>query len=108
MREFPEAEKIVAAKTGETKLKGAVLRCGLKTGHFLNSKSSRYICIGETIGTTYPFTGEGIGKAMESGEFAAEYILERIRSDLPLVPAEYYKLLHSRVSGKHLEYKTSQ
>ncbi|MEC9491472.1 geranylgeranyl reductase family protein [Flexistipes sp.] len=108
LKGFTEAGKIVAAKTGETKLKGAVLRCGLKTGHLLNNKSSRYICIGETIGTTYPFTGEGIGKAMESGEFAAEYILERIRSDLPLVPSEYYKLLYNRVFYKHFGYKTAQ
>src|SRR5262249_48970938 len=34
----------------------------------------RVLAIGENIGATFPFTGEGIGKAMETGELAAETI----------------------------------
>jgi flavin-dependent dehydrogenase len=31
--------------------------------------------IGETLGTTFSYTGEGIGKAMESGECASRTVL---------------------------------
>ncbi len=34
------------------------------------------LVIGETAGTTYSFTGEEIGKAMESAIIAAETIME--------------------------------
>ena len=53
-------------------LKGAPLRSGL-TGTS-PSQEGLLIC-GEAIGTTYGLTGEGIGKAMESGLMAAESIL---------------------------------
>jgi flavin-dependent dehydrogenase len=36
--------------------------------------------IGETIGATYPFSGEGIGKAMETGEIAAQTVDEAFRT----------------------------
>lgn len=36
------------------------------------------IGIGETVGTTYPFTGEGIGKAMRTGEILAPILSRTI------------------------------
>jgi len=62
-----------------TRLEGARLRAGLD-GAVVNGPE-RIIPIGETIGTTYPFTGEGIGKAMETGTMAAEQIHEALRTD---------------------------
>jgi geranylgeranyl reductase family protein len=67
----PAAELMrVGELVGE--LKGAPLRCTL-TG----AKWSRpgLIVTGEAAGSTYSFTGEGIGKAMETGMLAAEAIL---------------------------------
>jgi flavin-dependent dehydrogenase len=48
--------------------KGAPLRCG-----FTGAKrvSAGLLLAGETLGTTYALSGEGIGKAMESGRMAA-------------------------------------
>ncbi len=53
-------------------LKGAPLRCSL-TG----ARWSRpgLLATGETIGSTYAFTGEGIGKAMRTGLLAADALL---------------------------------
>lgn len=53
-------------------LKGAPLRCSL-TG----ARWSRpgLLAIGEAIGSTYAFTGEGIGKAMRTGLLAADALL---------------------------------
>lgn len=56
--------------TGE--VKGAPLRCSLA-----GAKWSRpgMLVTGEAAGSTYAFTGEGIGKAMETGLLAADALL---------------------------------
>jgi menaquinone-9 beta-reductase len=68
----PAAELV---KTGEKlgPLKGAPLRCSLE-----GARLSRpgLLVAGEAAGATYAFTGEGIGKALESGILAAETIAE--------------------------------
>ncbi len=53
-------------------LKGAPLRCSL-TG----ARWSRpgLLAVGEAIGSTYAFTGEGIGKAMRTGLLAADALI---------------------------------
>jgi flavin-dependent dehydrogenase len=47
-----------------------MLRCGLQEAGSICR--GNILAIGETIGATFPFTGEGIGKAMETAEIAAE------------------------------------
>jgi geranylgeranyl reductase family protein len=53
-------------------LKGAPLRCSLTGARW--SRPGMLVA-GEAAGTTYSFTGEGIGKALESGLLAAEALL---------------------------------
>lgn len=53
-------------------LKGAPLRTGLSGTRFARGG---LLGIGECIGATFPLTGEGIGKAMETGILAAEAII---------------------------------
>ncbi len=53
-------------------LKGAPLRCTL-TG--AQSGRPGLLATGEAVGATYDFTGEGIGKALETGILAAEALL---------------------------------
>jgi menaquinone-9 beta-reductase len=67
---FPLAAEIMRSADSMMPLKGAMLRCGLK-GTYAKGCGS-ILVLGESIGTTFPFTGEGIGKAMETGELAAE------------------------------------
>ncbi len=52
--------------------KGAPLRCSLHGARF---SRPGLLATGEAIGSTYAFTGEGIGKAMETGMMAAEALL---------------------------------
>ena len=52
--------------------KGAPLRCSLE-GAVHNRPG--LLVTGEAVGSTYAFTGEGIGKAMETGILAAEALL---------------------------------
>jgi geranylgeranyl reductase family protein len=58
-------------------LKGAPLRCSLE-GAGLHRPG--LLVTGEAAGSTYAFTGEGIGKAMETGLLAAEALLAHDRS----------------------------
>ncbi|WP_341677663.1 FAD-dependent monooxygenase [Niveibacterium sp. SC-1] len=53
--------------------RGAPLRTCLTGARF---SRPGLLAIGETVGTTYAFTGEGIGKAIESGIAAAQAILD--------------------------------
>jgi geranylgeranyl reductase family protein len=52
-------------------LKGAPLRCTLEGARFARPG---LLVTGEAAGSTYSFTGEGIGKALETGMLAAEAI----------------------------------
>jgi geranylgeranyl reductase family protein len=73
VRAFPPAHEIMAAGEPITSLKGAPLRTGLR-----GSRLSRpgLLVVGEAAGLTYSFTGEGIGKALQSGIAAATAILD--------------------------------
>ncbi len=69
---FPPARELLREAEQLSPLTGARLRCGLDGAAACHS--GRILSIGETIGATFPFTGEGIGKAMETGEIAAQQI----------------------------------
>jgi menaquinone-9 beta-reductase len=75
---FPLAAEIMGRADSMMPLKGAMLRCGLK-GTCSQGPGSILI-LGESIGATFPFTGEGIGKAMETGELAAQVAHEALES----------------------------
>jgi len=70
---YPPAAELV--KSGERlgPLKGAPLRCSLEGARF---SRPGLLVTGEAAGATYAFTGEGIGKAMETGILAAETVAE--------------------------------
>jgi flavin-dependent dehydrogenase len=59
-------------------LKGAPLRCSLEGARL---EAPGVLVTGEAAGSTYAFTGEGIGKAMETALHAAEAILAQPAND---------------------------
>jgi flavin-dependent dehydrogenase len=69
---YEPARDLMATGTLVGDIKGAPLRCSLQ-----GAKWSRpgLLGTGEVVGSTYAFTGEGIGKAMETGMLAAEALL---------------------------------
>ena len=71
------------AEAGQ-ELKGAPLRCSLEGAKLA---APGILVTGEAAGATYAFTGEGIGKAMETGIHAAEAILGSV--DDAAVRADY-------------------
>jgi geranylgeranyl reductase family protein len=70
--DFPAARDLLAQGKPVSKIAGAALRCGL-TG-VASYVNGRVLAIGETIGTTFPFTGEGIGKALQTAVIASDVI----------------------------------
>ncbi|HEY1393597.1 MAG TPA: geranylgeranyl reductase family protein, partial [Methylibium sp.] len=76
---YEPARELMQGGTLLGELKGAPLRCSLE-----GAKYSRpgLIATGEAVGSTYAFTGEGIGKAMETGMLAAEAVLQGRREQL--------------------------
>ena len=66
---YAPARELMAGGTLQGALKGAPLRCSLDGAHYSRAGA---LATGEAIGSTYAFSGEGIGKAMETGLLAAE------------------------------------
>jgi menaquinone-9 beta-reductase len=72
---YEPARELMAGGTLLGELKGAPLRCTLE-----GTRWSRpgLLVTGEAAGSTYAFTGEGIGKAMETAILAAEVLLTSV------------------------------
>jgi geranylgeranyl reductase family protein len=69
---YPPARELMAGGTLLGEIKGAPLRCSLQGARW---SRPGLLGSGEVVGSTYAFTGEGIGKAMETGMLAAEALL---------------------------------
>jgi flavin-dependent dehydrogenase len=74
---YEPARTLMAEGERLTELKGAPLRCSL-----LGARWSRdgLLATGEAAGSTYAFSGEGIGKALETGLLAADALLASPRT----------------------------
>ncbi|HEY7545025.1 MAG TPA: geranylgeranyl reductase family protein, partial [Blastocatellia bacterium] len=78
LESFPMARELMSRAESITPARGAMLRCGLAGARPKGAGNT--LIIGESIGATFPFTGEGIGKAMETGEIAARLSDEALRT----------------------------
>jgi geranylgeranyl reductase family protein len=90
--EFPLARELMRQRDRTTALRGGALRYDFE-GVYPFVKGP-IVAVGETIGTTLPFMGEGIGKAMESGQKAAEVVSAALDS------GDFSKLIQY---GQHME-----
>ena len=70
---YAPARELMAGGTMLGELKGAPLRCTMEGARYTRAG---LLATGEAVGSTYSFTGEGIGKAYETGMLAAEAILK--------------------------------
>ncbi len=91
----------VAQGVWKEKPKGAVLSSGMKNYRHLKLKNTFFV--GETIGSTYSYTGEGIGKALETGINAAHTILNfyKKKKDIGKV---YRKILRKELFPRYRPY----
>jgi geranylgeranyl reductase family protein len=105
---FPPAASLVSRSRPLTPLMGAPLRTAM-TGARLARPG--LLVLGEAAGLTYSFSGEGIGKAMESGLLAATLVsaaLSAGRTDLTLLADVYAARLTDQLRDRFRAYKIAQ
>jgi geranylgeranyl reductase family protein len=103
---FPLCRELVGASEEASVLRGATLRCGLAGA--VRKKGGAVLAIGETLGTTLPFTGEGIGKAMESGELAASVVFGALDAGRLDSLGEYPERLERELKPRYGSYEKAQ
>jgi len=94
------ARSIMASCVSKTNPTASQLRTRLEGAKM---QSGRVLVAGEAIGTTFPLTGEGIGKAMESAKIASDVIIScHQRQDISVLMTYQTKvrdLLESKYHG---------
>jgi geranylgeranyl reductase family protein len=106
MESFSPARALMEEGEQISPLRGGVVRCGLSGSSPVGG--GNLMAIGESIGSTYPATGEGIGKAMETGELAAEVIDQALRTDDLRVLKTYPARLAREMEHRYLGYKIAE
>lgn len=102
----PIARDLMDRASFITQLEGARLRAGLAGSSFYNGGG--ILSIGETAGTTYPFTGEGIGKAMETGSLAASQIRTALRDTSRVPLREFKSRVDEQLKPRYFGYDVAQ
>jgi flavin-dependent dehydrogenase len=101
------AAEIIAASQQVTPFRGAPLRTGLVGARF---GTRGLVVIGEAAAMTYPGTGEGIGKAMESGIMAARFVADALAGRAPIdaVTPAYEAEFRRRFASRYHAYQRAQ
>lgn len=104
---FEPAAAIVRASTALTEFRGAPLRTGLTRAQF---GRPGLLVIGEAAAMTYPATGEGIGKAMESGLLVAGLAADALAGRTPIetLHVAYGAEFRRRFDGRYRAYQVAQ
>ena len=104
---FAPARLASEAAISRTRFIGARLRTGL-TGADVGRPG--LLVTGEAAGATYSFSGEGIGKALETGMLAAATICDGLMrsADAEEIAAVYSRQLESRFRERFRAYKLVQ
>jgi geranylgeranyl reductase family protein len=97
--------KMLGRQEAVTAYQGAPLRTGLSGAAF---GRPGLVVIGEAAGTTYSLTGEGIGKAMESGLLAADLAVEAGQDACAMIGARYAETMRSRYAARFRTYDAAQ
>ncbi|MEJ2552998.1 MAG: geranylgeranyl reductase family protein [Gammaproteobacteria bacterium] len=102
---FPPAAELVRTARPLGRLRGAPLRTGL--GGAALSRPGLLVA-GEAAGTTYSFSGEGIGKALESGMIAGEALKEAFAYPGREPEREYSRTITERFRRMFDAYEVAQ
>lgn len=106
LTEFPLGRKVVNRGKIIGDLAAAPLRCGLPRD--MVPGVGNLIATGETIGSTFNITGEGIGKAMETGALAARVIHQAIGHGQHDIVSRYTRALDQKFRGKYDGYLAAE
>ena len=103
---FPLARQLMRHGTVIQPLRGAIIRSDF-SGVFPPVKGP-LMAVGETIGTTLPVTFEGVGKAMETGELAAEFARKALVSGDLAVLKDFAQQLSNNLKPRYKPYRITQ
>jgi geranylgeranyl reductase family protein len=106
VEEFPLARQLIRSAQTVSDLAASPLRCGLP--NTVVPGEGNLLATGEAIGTTFNFTGEGIGKAMETGELAAKVIHQALCRGKDDIVTPYSRELDANFRPKYSGYATAQ
>ncbi len=104
--EFPPAAELFRRGEAVSPLCGARLRCGLPDT--ARAVVGNVLAVGETAGATYPLTGEGVGKAMQTGELAAEVIHDALAAGDPGRLQAYPGRLEEELRARYCGYARAE
>lgn len=102
--QVPLARELLRDGEVLTPLKGAPLRTGLTGTRFADGG---LLAIGECAGTTFPLTGEGIGKALETGILGADTLLANGTAG-PAAVAQAYTAAMRALQPKFAAYRRAE
>ena len=102
---YAPARELMAGGEVVGELKGAPLRCSLDGAWY---SRAGLLATGEAVGSTYDFSGEGIGKAMETGMLAAQAIVQGSAQDDVTVRQAYEASLRALQPRFELYRKASR
>ncbi|MBV9879552.1 MAG: FAD-dependent monooxygenase, partial [Gemmatirosa sp.] len=100
---FPLGRELAAGEQKREALRGAMLRCGLAGAR--PHAGGAVFAVGETIGTTFPLTGEGIGKALETAELGSSLADEALRGEGVRALSRLQGALQTRLRPKYRGYE---
>jgi geranylgeranyl reductase family protein len=103
---FPLARSLMRRASQVTRLEGARLRCGLSGVHPIGPQTA--LSIGEAIGATFPLTGEGIGKAIETGVLGAEAVAHALDGGGAPALGDYARRVERELKPRYLGYEIAQ
>lgn len=106
LREFPAAAEVLGEAEAVGPVVGAPLRCGLRGASPLGP--GPVLAVGEVVGTTFPFTGEGIGKALRTGELAAGALHEALASGDPAALGAYPEAIERELRPRYWGYEIAE
>ena len=104
--EFPPARALYEDGVASAPARGARLRCGLSGTRPWDGRS--ILAAGEAVGATFPFTGEGIGKAMETAALAADAVDRALSGAGRAALASYATRLEHELRPRYHGYTIAQ
>lgn len=107
LQSFPLARRLMDASRPLAPPRGAQVRTSLTGAHFARPG---LLVAGEAAGSTYAASGEGIGKAMETGFLAAEVIVDghRMSRSAQDIASRYARELRDRFALRFAAYDVAQ
>ena len=105
-RESPLARRLLAEGEMIAPLKGAMLRCGLAGSRLLGP--GNVLAVGEAAGSTLPLLAEGVGKAMQTGQIAAEVAAEALAADDMTMLDAYPRRIDQELRPLYHGYRLAQ